>query len=390
MLLLRRFPTRSIVVAQFCSVRRALAVLLATLIAAATLSVVTGSHADATASVDKRLSQGQCALTGRVWIAGRGCSRHHCIPGATMFKEGHDAELCQLSGRTGAEFARPINSRRCADLGRVWIGAINSCASNPNRARYVVPNAPQCAGAATIYVNHGEEEGRYDECLTPGRAAALERLARRKHESLNEVALDRNRFNCSYRAGWVMDDGVCVKREGPVPASQRGGFYMVGDSVSWRADNELYAREPGWILDLRPGRRLDELPGRLKWFRANHDNPDQLIVQLGTNRRQGFNEDDFRDTMASLPATTPVMFLLPYRKFQGDNAGPVHATKKYGRWMRDLAAGRPLTCLADWPSVAASHLSNLVDGEHPDAAHEGWYARYVVRAWDDCAKQLGL
>ena len=96
---------------------------------------------------------------------------------------------------------------------------------------------------------------------------------------------------------------------GPVPASEQGGFYMVGDSVSWRADNELYAREPHWILDLRPGRRLDELPGRLDWFRANHDNPGQLIVQLGTNRRQGFNEGDFRATMASIPASTPV--LLP-------------------------------------------------------------------------------
>ena len=69
---------------------------------------------------------------------------------------------------------------------------------------------------------------------------------------------------------------------------------MVGDSVSWRADDELAARQPRWILDLRPGRRLDELPGRLDWFRANHGDPDRLIVQLGTNRRQGFNEGDFQ------------------------------------------------------------------------------------------------
>ena len=53
------------------------------------------------------------------------------------------------------------------------------------------------------YVNHREEEGWYDECLTPGRVAKLQRVAKRK-ESLNEAALDRNRFNCSYRAGWVM------------------------------------------------------------------------------------------------------------------------------------------------------------------------------------------
>jgi hypothetical protein len=377
-------------VAQFCPVRRALVTLLAVLTMATVLSVVTGSAADAAPSVDRRLSQGQCALTGRAWVAGRGCARHYCVKGATMFKEGHDAELCRLKGRSGAEFARPINSRRCQDLGRVWIGEINSCASNANRARVVVTNAPQCRRGGQIYVNHSEAEGRYDECLSAGRAAKLRRVANRSRQSLNEVALDRNRFNCSYRGGWVMQHGTCVKREGPVPASQLGGFLMIGDSVSWRADDELAARERRWVLDLRPGRRLDELPGRLSWFRANHGDPSQLIIQLGTNRRQGFGEGDFKDTMATLPATTPVLFLLPYRKFQGDNSGPVKATKKYGRWMRELAAGRPLTCLSDWPKVAASHLGNLVDGEHPDAQHEGWYSRYVVRAWGDCAKHLGL
>jgi hypothetical protein len=379
-----------VVVAQFCSVRRAFALLLAVLAVAAALTVVAGSAADASASVDRRLSQGQCGLTGRVWLPGRGCARHFCVAGATMFKEGHDAELCKLRGRHGAEFARPINSRRCADLGRIWIGEINSCASNPNRARLVVPNAPQCRGGGKTYVNHREEEGWYDECITPGRLAKLQKIARHKRQPLNEVALDRNRFNCSYRAGWAMKGDTCVKREGPPPASQQGGFLMVGDSVSWRADNELYAREKHWVLDLRPGRRLDELPGRLGWFIANHAAPDQVIIQLGTNRRQGYNEGDFRTTMSVLPATTPVLFLLPYRKFQGDNAGPVAATKKYAQWMRNLAADRPLTCLSDWPKIAASHLSSLVDGEHPDSRHEDWYAKYVVRAWGTCARSLGL
>ena len=85
-----------------------------------------------------------------------------------------------------------------------------------------------------------------------------------------------------------------------------------------------------------------------------------------------------------------MLFLLPYRKFKGTNAGPVAATKKYGRWMKDLASDRPMTCLSDWPKIAASHLSYLVDGEHPDARHEDWYARYVGRAWGDCARHLGL
>jgi hypothetical protein len=387
-------------------VRRAVALLLALLFLTVSLTVSLGVVGTASATdsatatgtdpaagkgvaVDRRLDHRECNLTGRVWTSG-GCARHHCVSGSVMFKEGHDAELCRLAGRNGAEYARPINSRRCAQLNRVWIGEINSCASNPNRARRMVEHSARCTGAASTYVNHSEEEGFYDECLTPHRVNQLRRIAKRKKISLNQVAVDRSRFNCSYRGGTVMKDGVCIRRPGPPPAADLGGFLMVGDSVSWRADNELAGRAPGWELDLRPGRRLDELPGRLDWFRSDHGNPDRLIVQLGTNRRQGFNEGDFRVVMASVPSTTPVMFLLPYRKFTGNNKGPVAATKKYAGWMRRLAADRPQTCLADWPTYAANHLANLVDGEHPDARHESWYARYVIHAWGRCAKQLGV
>ena len=86
-----------------------------------------------------------------------------------------------------------------------------------------------------------------------------------------------------------------------------------------------------------------------------------------------------------------MLFLLPYRKFNGDNDGPVAATKKYGSWMRRLAADRSDDLPGRLADVSPrTHLSNLVDGEHPDAQHEDWYARYVVRAWGDCAQHLGL
>jgi hypothetical protein len=64
-------------VAQFCTVRRSLAALLAVLASVTVLSVVSGSSADAASAVDHRLSQRECALTGRVWAPGRGCDRHH-------------------------------------------------------------------------------------------------------------------------------------------------------------------------------------------------------------------------------------------------------------------------------------------------------------------------
>jgi hypothetical protein len=379
------------VVPQLRAVRRAVALLLAALTLTATLTAVTGSSAGAAAAVDARMSQRECSLTGRVFVKGRGCSRHHCVPGARMYKEGHDAELCELPGRGGAAYGQPINSRRCEDLGRVWIDEINICASNPNRYRTVVEDAPQCRNRAATYLNHSEEEGHYDECVSPRRLKKLRDVARRQNLSLNKAAADRNRFNCSYRAGWEMRDGVCVVRDGPPRVEDLGGTFVTGDSVSWRADDELYRRAPrSWTLDLRPGRRLDELDGRLDWFRANHGDPDRVIIQLGTNRRAGYTERDFRNTIASIPDGTPVLFFLPYRKFTGDNANLVAATKRYAGWMKSLAPERPMTCLADWPSYAAKHLTNLVDGEHPDSLHEDWYARYVLRAWSNCERQLGL
>ena len=342
-------------------------------------------------AVDARLSKRECALAGRQFVPGRGCARHHCVKGATMYKEGHDAELCQRPGRDGWAYGQPINSRRCKELGRVWIDEINICASNPNRTNKVVPQAPQCRNRAATYVNHSELEGYYDECLSPHRLKKIQNVAKRQRISLSRAARDRSRFNCSYRAGWVMKGGVCVVRDGPPRPADLGGTFMTGDSVSWRADDELYRRAPrSWTLDLRPGRRLDELGDRLAWFRANHGDPDRIIMQLGTNRRAGYSEHDFRNTMGTVPAETPVLMFLPYRKFMGDNANLVAATKRYARWMKSLAADRPLTCLADWPSYARKHGGNLVDGEHPDAQHEDWYARYVVRAWRNCERNLGL
>jgi hypothetical protein len=340
--------------------------------------------ASAAAPVDSRISARECSLLGRAYVGGRGCARLRCVAGADLFKGGSDAELCERRGRGGAEYARPISKARCGALGRVWIGAVNSCASNPERRRAVIGHAPQCAGRASTYLTHSETEGRYDECVTRATYRAYVRIARRTDRSVGRVALDRNPDNCSYRGGWVMVDGLCRERVGPPPASEWGGALMIGDSVSWRADDELTRLWPGWTLDLRPGRRLNELGGRLEHFRADHGDPTRLVVQLGTNRRAGYEESDFRRVIDSVPATTPVMIFVPYRTPNSTNAGQVNAVRRYSAWFRTLARQRPNTCLVDWASHARANLGRLADGEHPAAASEGWYARYVVRSWDGC------
>ena len=131
-------------------------------------------------------------------------------------------------------------------------------------------------------------------------------------------------------------------------------------------------------------------PAGWSWFRANHGDPDQVVIQLGTNRRKGFNEGDFRDTMLSLPASTPVLFLLPYRKFKGDNAGPVAATKKYAQ----MDAGPGLRPPDDLPVGLAEgrRLPPLLPGRRRAPRRQ---ARGLVRALrrprlGRCAEHLGL
>jgi hypothetical protein len=357
----------------------------------ALLALLGPAPADAAVRVDPRLTHAQCTLTGRVWVSGAvtGCARYECVAGARIFKAGYNAELCEQSGKHGAEYARPIDSRICAALHRVWIGQINSCASNPDRARETIPNAPQCAGPWSTYVTHSEAEGHYDECMTPGRVGRLRGIARRTKAPFAKVSLTRSAVDCEHNAGHVLQRGLCVVRTGPVPAADLGGLVMIGDSVMWRAENELGARHPDWDTDGIPGRKIGDLQSRLDWYRRDHGNPSQLIVQLGNNATPQFTRNQFDAVIATVPATTSIMLILPYRAAQSEDKDAVSATIRYQRWERSLGASRPNTCVADWPAVAEAHPGNLVDGEHPNDTHEVWYARWVGRAWSDCLTSLG-
>ena len=248
------------------------------------------------------------------------------------------------------------------------------------RPRQDLRQPPRGGGAATTSAS------------PPAAPPSCSKIARRNKQSLNEAALDRNRFNCSYRAGWVMQNGPCVKRPGPVPASQQGGFYVVGDSVSWRADNELADRQRQ--LDPRPAPR----PSPRRAARPAGLVPRQPRGPRPADRParhqppEGFQRGRLprHDGCRSRPAPR-CCSCCPTASSPGRQRRPGRGHQE----VRPLDAGgsprqRPLTCLSDWPAIAAHHLSYLVDGEHPDAQHEDWYARYVVRAWGNCAQQLGL
>ena len=105
-----------------------------------------------------------------------------CFEGAVPWRKTFGAEACTLQGRAqGYGFVSTVDVRQCRALHRRWISQVNYCASEPDRSPGAVFNAPQCTGAATVYVNLQETEGYYDECLTTTRAVELvQRSARRR------------------------------------------------------------------------------------------------------------------------------------------------------------------------------------------------------------------
>lgn len=334
------------------------------------------------AAFDPRVGGRECALLGRVYDARLGCARDRCIPPAVPFKRSPGTEMCALPGQGRYGYAAAIDYRRCAILNRRWLTETDWCASNPDRRVGVIREAPQCIAPASTYVSHDETEGWYDECLRPRRVAQLQRIAKANGTSVEHEAALRSETLCAYRPGHVFASGVCQPRR--TAAVQAGGTLLVGDSLTWRGTDELGGRAPDISLDGLPSRQLRDLSVRLDRFRLDHGEPANLIIELGTNRDRTYSEQDLRQDIASLPTSTLVMFVLPYR---ADRAVPSHVQQSsisYSDWMTALAAERPLTCIANWRAIVEKHPGVLGDGVHPRPALERFWAKWLNRSWDRC------
>ena len=136
------------------------------------------SAAGGSAAYDRSLNVSNCDLLGRVYVKGNGCARKKCVQGAKLWRKVHGAEACQLRNQGDYGFVATVDFRQCAALGRRWISQVNFCASYPDRSATAVYDAPQCAGARSVYVTNTEADGFYDECLTPDRVRELVGIAR--------------------------------------------------------------------------------------------------------------------------------------------------------------------------------------------------------------------
>lgn len=319
--------------------------------------------ADSGAAHDRSLRAGECALLGRDFEPGLGCARERCVEGAEPWRKVAGAEACALVGQPrGFGYAATVPVRQCQALHRRWIAAVNYCASEPDRSLTTVRAAPQCTPPATVYVVLSESEGRWDQCLTRDRAAALTARAAAQGSTLaHQVALLQ-------RQVW----------------GTSGGALLVGDSVTWRGGDELARLLPGLAVDGEPARRPTELAARLAAYRTRHGEPAGLVVELGTNPAQGYRRRDLAAAVRSLPAGTPLLLVLPYVESSTDPVVVSAWSQRFGGWMRSVAAARSRTCVADWPAYVRAHPGLLQDGVHPRNDAESDWARWLVGRWERC------
>ena len=360
--------------------RRALVAVVATLSLLAPAFVATSASA-AGSAFDNGVSSADCDLLGRAFTPGLGCSRKTCVKGAKLYRKVYGAEACRLRSERDFGFVSTIESRRCAALGRRWMGEVNYCATYPDRSPPAIYDALQCTGSRSVYVPLSEKEGFYDECLTPARVRELTVLARVEGSNLKaEVAL-RSSVQCQWRPEHVFSNGKCVSSPGSRPAT--GGVVMVGDSLTWRGTDELTRLRPTFTVDGEPARQLSALKDRLASYTALRGAPTGVIIALGTvPAPKGFGKSDLVRVVKGLPKTAELMFVMPYA--ENVPGRPTQNTVKVVGWMKSIAKGRSKTCLADWPAYVRTHRGILQDGVHVKRPSAKSWARFVTQQWSRC------
>ena len=330
---------------------------------------------------DRSLRAADCALVGRRFVPGLGCARDRCVDGAVPWRRVAGAEACALVGQPpGYGFAATVPAGRCVALHRRWIDQVNYCASQPDRSVAALRDAPQCTGPASVYVTLDETEGAYDECLTPARAEELSRLAAAHGTTVADQVALHSSTQCVDRPAHAFVAGRCTHDEGhrPTGGGVLVGVLVVGDSLTWRAGDELSRLRPSWTVDGVPARRPTELAARLEAHRARHGRPAGLVIELGTNPAPAYGRRDLAAAVRTVPAGTRVLLVLPHVE-----AGDAWVLRFAG-WMRSVAAARPGTCVADWPAYVRGRPGLLQDGTHVRHDAEGEWATWVVGQWSRC------
>ncbi len=149
----------------------------------------------------------------------------------------------------------------------------------------------------------------------------------------------------------------------------RSSTFMVGDSITYQGLRQLRSRGATWEVTAHPGRFVCNLKRFLRDRLANPHPLRKVVIALGTNACEGWGKPEYRSALDLLPASTVVTFVTTYRdpkRWRNTRAYRERAGVQYwySRWMKELAAERPHTCVADWRTQAARHMGWLSDGTH--------------------------
>lgn len=172
-------------------------------------------------------------------------------------------------------------------------------------------------------------------------------------------------------------------------ATPVSSVWVVGDSLTNEGRQAIWNLRPGWEINAENGRPVDMLPWLIEQRLARGDVPRLVVLALGTNAVQGWGLDDYRAAVAMFPASTKVVLVTTYRDGQAYARDGLYSQlprlqSYYSAWMRQIAAERPDTCVAEWRNVALSHPEYLRDGTHATTYGYKVRARKIVDAAVQC------
>lgn len=202
----------------------------------------------------------------------------------------------------------------------------------------------------------------------------------------------------------------------------RSRTFMVGDSVTHLGDAEGFrplGLARGWEVSSISGRDVSTLPYYLR-DRVDARHPyvtvkrvrrhghhrrghrwrhvrvtsyryplERAVIALGANASVGWSYADLRSAVNTLPASTVLVFVTPYRDpvlwpDSGSYRVRASVAAVYAGWEARIAQTRPHTCLANWADFARRYPSVLHDGVHPTGAGAKDWARIVAGAVKRC------
>jgi len=162
------------------------------------------------------------------------------------------------------------------------------------------------------------------------------------------------------------------------------GSYLLGDSISAYARDDIAEQRPDWTINALHGRPVADLPLLVSNLRAVDRHPSRVVIELGSNQSAGWSKDDYEEAIRRLPRTTRVLFVTPFKAPWRWGRKAARTTGAYARWMNQIAERRPHTCVVPWRARAKRHPGWLRDGLHPKPAYFSTWADILLKADESC------